>query len=220
MTVEGKKTVSKSVTTRKRQTSVSAARLGPSLRSLEYSPHVNPLMEGQSVEVKRRFVSGGLKRDLVDPLTGEISGASVIREVVEKDDAEFVKVFAGGISAAFGLSRTAARVFQLVLEMYQAEPMVGGYADSVYLAWFDDGLCGRDVGMTDRTFHAGLRELLAKGFLAGKAPNVYWVNAGLFFKGDRVLFIKEYRRKRATHQDELERRGQQRLSIEEEDEQP
>ena len=213
MTVEGQKTVSKSVTTRKRQTSVSAARLGPSLRSLEYSPHVNPLMEGQSVEVKRRFVSGGLKRDLVDHLTGEISGASVIREVVEKDDAEFVKVFAGGISAAFGLSRTAARVFQLVLEMYQAEPMVGGYADSVYLAWFDDGLCGRDVGMTDRTFHAGLRELLAKGFLAGKAPNVYWVNAGLFFKGDRVLFIKEYRRKKATHQDELEARGQGRLEV-------
>ena len=213
MTVEGKKTVSKSVTTRKRQTSVSAARLGPSLRSLEYSPHVNPLMEGQSVEVKRRFVSGGLKRDLVDPLTGEISGASVIREVVEKDDAEFVKVFAGGISAVFGLSRTAVRVFQLVLEMYQAEPMVGGYADSVYLAWFDDGLCGRDVGMTDRTFHAGLRELLAKGFLAGKAPNVYWVNAGLFFKGDRVLFIKEYRRKKATHQDELEARGQGRLEV-------
>ena len=72
MAIDGKKNVSKSVTTRKRQTSVSAARQGPSLRSLEYSPHVNPLMEGQSVEVKRRFVSGGLKRDLVDPLTGEI----------------------------------------------------------------------------------------------------------------------------------------------------
>ena len=213
MTVEGKKTASKSVTTRKRQTSVSAARVGPSLRSLEYSPHVNPLMEGQAVEVKRRFVSGGLRKDLIDPLTGEISGASVIREVAEKDDAEFVKVFASGISAAFGLSRTAARVFQLVLELYQAEPMVGGYADSVYLVWFDNGLCGRAVGMTDRTFHSGLRELLAKGFLAPKAPNVYWVNAGLFFKGDRVLFIKEYRRKRATHQDELEARGQGRLEV-------
>ena len=170
-------------------------------------------MEGQAVEVKRRFVSGGLRKDLIDPLTGEISGASAIREVAEKDDAEFVKVFASGISAAFGLSRTAARVFQLVLELYQAEPMVGGYADSVYLVWFDNGLCGRAVDMTDRTFHSGLRELLAKGFLAPKAPNVYWVNAGLFFKGDRVLFIKEYRRKRATHQDELERRGQQRLEV-------
>jgi hypothetical protein len=26
---------------------------------------------------------------------------------------------------------------------------------------------------------------------------VYWVNPTLFFKGDRVLFIKEYRRRRA-----------------------
>ena len=182
MTVEGKNCF-KSVTTRKRQTSVSAARVGPSLRSLEYSPHVNPLMEGQAVEVKRRFVSGGLKKDLIDPLTGEISGASVIREVAEKDDAEFVKVFAGGISAAFGLSRTAARVFQLVLEMYQAEPMVGGYADSVYLVWFDNGLCGRAVDMTDRTFHSGLRELLAKGAFGPQGAKCVLVQCGLVLQG-------------------------------------
>ena len=35
----------------------------------------------------------------------------------------------------------------------------------------------------------------------------------MFFKGDRVLFIKEYRRNKATHQDELEARGQQRLEV-------
>ena len=213
MAIDGKKNVSKSVTTRKRQTSVSAARQGPSLRALEFSPAVNPLMDGHTVAVKKRYASGGLRRDLADPLTGEITGAAVIREVVDKDDAEFVKVFAAGVVAAFGLSKTAARVFQLVLELYQAEPMTGGYADSVYLAWFDDGLCGRSVGMTDRTFHNGLKELLAKGFLAPKLPNIFWVNPGMFFKGDRVLFIKEYRRNKATHQDELEARGQQRLEV-------
>ena len=183
------------------------------LSKLQYSPTVNPLMEPQQLKTKRRLVKSGRSEDLVNPATGEITGVAAIHQIEERDDAEFVKVFAGGISAAFGLSRTAARVFQLVLELYQAEPMVGGYADSVYLVWFDNGLCGRAVGMTDRTFHSGLRELLAKGFLAPKAPNVYWVNAGLFFKGDRVLFIKEYRRKRATHRDELEARGQQRLEV-------
>ena len=213
MTVEGKKTASKSVTTRKRQTSVSAARLGPSLRSLEYSPHVNPLMEGQAVEVKRRFVSGGLKRDLVDPLTGEISGASVIREVVEKDDAEFVKVFAGGISAAFGLSRTAARVFQLVLERYEQEPMTGGYADSLYLVWFDGGLSGQSIGMSEATFNRGMRELVDKGFLYPRLPGVYWTNPNLFFKGDRVAFIHEYRRRKPSKQEALEAAGQQRLEV-------
>jgi len=36
---------------------------------------------------------------------------------------------------------------------------------------------------------------LAKGFLAPRSPNLFWVNPSLFFKGDRVMFIKEYRRK-------------------------
>jgi hypothetical protein len=48
--------------------------------------------------------------------------------------------------------------------------------------------------MSEYTFKRGLRELLAKGFLSPREPNLYWVNAALFFKGDRVAFIKEYRR--------------------------
>ena len=182
----------------KRKTSVSNARSGPSLRELSYSPDRNPLLEPGSISVKKRWGNAGLKRDLIDAQTGEITGASVIREVHEKDDAEFVKVFAEGVKAAFGLSRTASRVFTLVLEQYQQEPMVGGYADSVYLAWFGEGLSGRDVGMSDRTFQTGLKELLAKGFLAPRTPNVFWVNSALFFKGDRVLFVKEYVRKRSS----------------------
>lgn len=200
----------------KRQTNVSNARTGPSLRDLPYSPDKNPLLEGNHIVVKRRYVSTGLKRDLMDPHTGEITGAAVVREVVEKDDAEFVKVFAEGVKAAFGLSKTASRVFTLVLEQYQSEPMVGGYADSVYLAWFGDGLSGRDVGMSDKTFQTGLRELLAKGFLAPRTPNVFWVNSSLFFKGDRVLFVKEYVRRRsaADNQTRVEKRKVAQLEIE------
>jgi hypothetical protein len=166
-------------------------------------------------------VNAGVKRDLVDAQTGEVTGAAVIREIHEKDDAEFVKVFADGVKAAFGLSRTASRVFTLVLEQYQQEPMVGGYADSVYLAWFGEGLSGRDVGMSDRTFQTGLKELLAKNFLAPRTPNVFWVNSALFFKGDRVLFVKEYVRKRSAisvgadvaKHSELEANKQHQLSL-------
>ncbi|WP_434533783.1 hypothetical protein, partial [Chitiniphilus shinanonensis] len=94
-------------------------------------------------------------------------------------------------------------------------PMAGGYADSVYLAWFDGGLSGQNIGMTDRTFQTGLRELLAKGFLAARSPNLFWVNPSLFFKGDRVAFVKEYRRRKPSQDEaergELESKGQQRL---------
>jgi hypothetical protein len=47
--------------------------------------------------------------------------------------------------------------------------------------------------MSDRTFHNGLKELIEKGFLKPKLPNQFWVNPALFFKGDRVAFMREYR---------------------------
>ena len=89
--------------------------------------------------------------------------------------------------------------------------MTGGYADSISLCWFDDGLNGEKIGMTDRTFQNGLKGLLNKEFLSPKLRDQFWVNPSLFFKGDRVAFITEYRRTKKSEQDKLEDAGQQRL---------
>lgn len=171
-------------------------------------------METRAIAIKRRYVDSGVRRELMDS-DGVVQAAAVIRNIEEKDDAEFVKVFAAGVAASYDLSRTGQRVFQAVLGEYQGTPMQGGFADAVYLSWFGDGLSGKDVGMSEKTFQRGLRELLGKGFLAPKLPNVYWVNPALFFKGDRVMFIREYRR-RSSNQAKaaaLEEQGQQRLDI-------
>ncbi|MGF7001248.1 hypothetical protein [Paraburkholderia sp. GAS32] len=188
----------------------------PNLRYLEFSPNVNPLMETRAIAIKRRYVDSGVRRELMDS-DGVVQAAAVIRNIEEKDDAEFVKVFAAGVAASYDLTRTGQRVFQAVLGEYQGTPMQGGFADAVYLSWFGDGLSGKDVGMSEKTFQRGLRELLGKGFLAPKLPNVYWVNPALFFKGDRVMFIREYRRRSSNQAKaaELEKQGQQRLDIEE-----
>jgi len=182
---------------------------------LEFSPEINPLIEPREVEVKRKRVRVGANRSLKDAQTGEQVAVSAIHQIIEQDADEFVKMFADGVKAAFGLSKTAYRVFQVVLEQYNRTPMSGGYADAVYLAWFDGGLSGQDVGMSEKTFQTGLRELLAKAFLAPRSPNLFWVNPNLFFKGDRVLFVKEYVRRKSsadqTHREELEKRGQQRI---------
>lgn len=183
------------------------------LRKLEFSPTVNPLMEPQQVTTKRRYVRSGRGDDLVNMATGEIAGVATIHQVEERDDAEFVKVFAAGVSASYELTKTAQGVFQVVLDQYQRTPMSRGFADSIDLFWFGDGIEGRDVGMSAKTFQRGLKELLDKRFLYPKSPTSFWTNPALFFKGDRVMFIKEYRRRKATHQDELEARGQQRLEI-------
>lgn len=168
------------------------------LNKLDFSPTVNPLLEPQEINLKRRYVRTTGRQDLVNPNTGELAGVAAIHMVEEKDDAEFVKVFADGVKAAFGLTRTGARVFQSVLEIYQSTSMKGGYAEAVELFWFNDGLSGRDVDMSEDTFKRGLRELLDKGFLWPRVASSFWVNPALFFKGDRVAFVKEYRRRSAT----------------------
>jgi hypothetical protein len=168
------------------------------LKSLEYSPEVNPLLEPREITLKRRRVRTGSARDLVDPATGEVSGVSAVYTIEEKDDAEFVKIFADGVKAAFGLTQTGARVFQAVLDAYQRAAIKGGYAEAVELFWFNEGLCGRDIGMSEQTYKRGLRELLDKEFLAPRLASSFWVNPSLFFKGDRVRFIKEYVRKRGV----------------------
>jgi hypothetical protein len=187
------------------------------LDKLIYSPMINPLMEPQTLKTKKRLVRSGRGEDLVNPSTGEIHGVATIHQVMERDDAEFVKVFAAGVAAGYELSRTAQRVFQVVLDQYQRTPMSRGYADSVNLFWFGDGIEGRDVGMKEDTFKKGLRELLDKGFLHPKDSASFWTNPALFFKGDRVMFINEYRRRKATSdqdgRDELEARGQGRLEV-------
>ena len=177
------------------------------------SPLVNPLVQPQELKTKRRLVKSGRSEDLVNQATGEITGMAAIHQIEERDDAEFVKVFAAGVAASYELTKTAQRVFQVVLDQYQRTPMSRGYADSIELFWFGDGIEGRDVGMSERTFRRGLIELLEKRFLYPKTSSSFWTNPALFFKGDRVLFIKEYRRRQPAEKDELEARGQQRLEV-------
>lgn len=189
-----------------------------SLKTLRHelmSPNINPLIEVLEFRSKRRYVKAGRSEELINPATGEVRGISAIHQVEEKDDAEFVKVFAAGVAASYELSRTAQKVFQVILDQYQRTPMSKGYADAIDLYWFDGGIDGRDVGMSERTFQRGLRELLDKRFIHPKTSSSYWTNPALFFKGDRVLFIKEYRRKRSSQdqakREELEAQGQSRI---------
>lgn len=163
---------------------------------MNYSPTTNPLLQPQEISTRTRWVRTGRTGELLDPSTGEIHGTTAIHTIEQRDDAEFVKVFAAGVAATYELTKTAQRVFQVILDQYQRTPMTRGYADHVNLFWFDNGIDGREVGMSEYTFKRGLRELIDKRFLAPKDAVSFWTNPALFFKGDRVVFIKEYHRQR------------------------
>lgn len=167
------------------------------MRSPNYSFQENPFMEhGTEIRTRHKTVkTKASMQELVDSSTGELVAMSMIHVIEEKDEEHFVKVFADGVKAAFELKAAGAKVFQSVLGEYQREKMTGGYADSLTLYWFGDGLNGKSIGISERTFQRGLKELVEKGFLAHRAPNQFWVNPALFFKGDRVAFMREYRLK-------------------------
>lgn len=169
-----------------------------SKRSLVYAPDSNPLLEGVTVTAKQRKVYAQLQgAQFYNADTGEVAQASVVHAIEEKDEAEFVKVFGAGVAAVYSLSKTAQRVFYALLREYEKTPLQGGYADSIYLAWFGDGLCGRDIGMSEKTWQRGMQELLDKGFIAPQLPNVFWVNPALFFKGNRIVMVREYVRRQS-----------------------
>lgn len=170
------------------------------LNKLEYSPTVNPLLDPREVSVRRRQVRTSGARALLDPQNGEVAAIAAVHTIQYRDDQQFVKVFSAGIKAAFDLTRTASKVFERVLEIYEATPMTSGYAEAVELFWFGDGLSGRDIGMSEYSYKRGLRELIDKGFLYPRIASSFWVNPALFFKGDRVAFINEYRREKPRSQ--------------------
>lgn len=172
------------------------------LKRLPYSPTQNPLVESFTIKAKKKMVRTGGARELVNTQTGEVHQAVIVEEH-ELDESQFVKVFTAGIRAAFNLTLTGSRVFQAILEVYQNQPLSGGFSDSIYLAWFDGGLDGRKLDMSERTFQRGLVELLENGFLFPRTQNLFWVNPNLFFRGDRATFIRTYRRKQLiAHIDE------------------
>lgn len=165
------------------------------LKKLDFSPDQNPFASGTGVPVRQKLVKSSFKPEgLANIETGEVVGVSMIHSIEHIDSDHFVKIFSAGIAASYELTRTGQRVFQAVLQVYEDAPMSGGFIDAVYLAWFDDGLSGQKLDMSEKTFQRGLKELLANEFISPKAPNIFWVNPALFFRGDRVLFLKEYRR--------------------------
>lgn len=168
------------------------------LDKLEFSPYSNPLAQLATVKTRNKMVRSGGAEWLSNVQTGEVTHASILHEVNQVDEEHFVKIFAAGVTAMFSLSRTAQKVFNLVLKRYQQSEMAGGYSDTVELFWFDNKLDGESIGITEQTFKKGLRELIDKQFLHARITHSYWINPNLFFKGDRVLFIREYRRESKT----------------------
>lgn len=112
-------------------------------------------------------------------------------EVEEVDSAKFVKLFVNGVKALAGLTNAGTRVFELLY--IQMQNNIG--KDQIYLSY--SGLEDDKLSEISRsTFSRGLNELIQKEFIAAMpAVGWYWVNPDFIWNGDRLAFVKEYRKK-------------------------
>lgn len=152
----------------------------------------NPFWEEQEVKVGSKMIKVASGQHV--SAEGEAiahSGVHVVRHV---DETEFVKLYTSNIKALFELKPTSLKVLQYLMVKLQETPN----ADAIYLAWIgaEDYFSEENVQMSRRSFQRSLLEMVEKGFIAeSKDPNMFWFNPHLFFNGNRMTFIQEYRKK-------------------------
>lgn len=160
---------------------------------------INPSVpDADSIKRPKRVRIGDDKRGFVmDTGSGEVLavGGAGFYEFEEVDNTRFVKLFLDGLKQAMGLSKGGLAVFELVYRQVQENPQ----KDEIKLN-------AEDANMPHSTYRRGLRELLEKEFLYQSLYHgLFFVNIRYMFNGDRLAFVKGYRRKGgvAAHQPDL-----------------
>ena len=167
----------------------------------------NPFMVEMTTKTRRVTNRRG-DMMLVNSNTGEIqNNIAGFWESEEVDSTKFVKLFIQGVKALKELTGAGTKVFEVLYLKVQEN--IG--KDQIYMAFssVDQAL----TPMSEATYTRGMRELTEKGFIAATpSQGMYWLNPSFVWNGDRLAFVKEYRKKsqKSTHEI-LEERGQTRL---------
>lgn len=149
----------------------------------------NPFMV--EVDTKTRRITN--KRGdmaLVNRDTGEIqSNIAGFWESEEVDSTKFVKLFVQGVKALKELTGAGTKVFEVLY--LRVQDNIG--KDQIFMAYaaVDQVL----TPMSAPTYDRGMRELITKGFIAATpVQGWYWLNPAFVWNGDRLAFVKEYRK--------------------------
>lgn len=149
--------------------------------------------------------------------TGETQHIAGIHRVEEVDEDRFIKLFTQNMHVFFDLSPASQKLLRCVLSLVQDKPRCLG----INLDWIDmqDYAEKFNFKASRTSYHRALLEMISKGFLAeSERSGYFWINIHLFFNGDRMVFITEYRKKHTksiksdeAKREELEKNGQLRL---------
>ena len=153
----------------------------------EENPFITDLL---SIKRKNKTVAVARNKAVVDRLTGEATDAVFMGIQREVDQDDFVKIFTAGMKELFDLSKNTLKVFSYLLS-------ITTFDDKIF---FDLNQCKRYTGYNSReTIFKAIRELLQNEVIAKTVhPNVYFINPTYFYKGDRLVMIREYRVKKES----------------------
>jgi Firmicute plasmid replication protein (RepL) len=168
-------------------------------RGLRLYDH-NPFISSAVIETKTRRITNK-KGDMmiVARETGEIiAPIAGFWQAEEVDSTKFVKLYVNGVKAFKELTGSGTKVFELLYLEIQKEIS----RDLIYLSF---STLDKNTRMSQATFTRGMRELMDKGFIAPAiGVGWYWLNPDYIWNGDRLAFVKEYRRKKIIeNQDKL-----------------
>lgn len=102
------------------------------------------------------------------------------------DGEHFIKIFVKEMEIIFDLTRPAQKVFTYMLSKVE-------YNDKLH---FDIEDCKASLKYKSGSqIFVGIKELILNEFIAKTSwNNVYWINPKLFYKGDRLVVVREYRK--------------------------
>jgi hypothetical protein len=156
---------------------------------------MNPFMERGIIEkTKTKRVTNKRGDMLVMGETGEIvSGVAGFWQAQEVDATQFIKLFVQGVKAFKDLTGSGTKVFEvLYIEMQK-----NMNKDQVFISY--SKVDQTTNPMSETTYTRGMKELVAKEFLAASpVQGWFWINPSYLWNGDRLAFVREYRKKGAT----------------------
>lgn len=126
---------------------------------------------------------------IVSLSTGEVDNDVIItgkRKYVDAED--FVKIYTKELKALFDLSRATQKILSHMLTKV-------GFDDKII---FNVPEYQQELGYSKPTIFKSLKELLVKDFLSRHVGPIYWINPKLFYKGDRLVIMREYNKARES----------------------
>lgn len=150
----------------------------------------SPFLDNLVFPTRRTTIALAKSQDkgLLDKVTGEIDDSLFIATKRDLDKEEFVKIFQSELRNIFDLSKSALKVLSYFMS-------VSGFSDELD---FDVEDCLEFTNYTSKqTIINSIVELLDKEIVArGKNPYKYYANPRIFYKGDRIVLISDYRLKK------------------------